>query len=133
MALQTALDFPDEVDLQVGARRRAAEEVVAHQAVEVEGRRGARVDLERPSPPASVDQVIAADGAAVSSVTSSGVPSAWSTSTCTSLLLSKGSIFMRTAPAGHEADRPQEQDEHEGQEARAAPSAPLTSAFIVRR
>jgi hypothetical protein len=36
---------------------------------------------------------------AVSRVTSSGVPSSWSTSTWNSLLLSKGSIFTFTKPS----------------------------------
>ncbi len=41
-----ALVLVDEVDLDVGQVAAGAQEVVAHQAVEIEGRRGPNVDLE---------------------------------------------------------------------------------------
>ena len=45
MALRVALVFGQEVDLDVGVARPAAHEIMAHQAVEIEGPGGAGIDL----------------------------------------------------------------------------------------
>ena len=57
VTLNVALGFAGEIDLQVGHVRAAAQEIMLHKPVEVEGRGGPRVNLvtqERPAPARAV-------------------------------------------------------------------------------
>jgi hypothetical protein len=102
MTLLAALLGGQQVHLDIGLIRLAAHVVVAHQTIEVIGAGGSGISL--------VVQYIRlarkffakclSDSRAVCS---SGVPSGILITTCSSLLLSNGSIFTRTNPRGTSA------------------------------
>jgi hypothetical protein len=99
--------FGREVDLHVGDVGAAAHEVVPHQAVEVERRRRAGVDLRALDLRHRVQ--VCGDILATACVVSSVVPSGRSRITWNSLLLSNGSIFTCTSRTQQQADGQQQQ------------------------
>ena len=123
--------LPQQVHLDVGQIRPAAQVVMAHQAVEVEGRCRARIGLEfttsgccRGSVPSSC---------ATRAVSSSVVPFGMSTITWNSLLLSNGSIFTFTSLSGTSATGSQQQHHDAGKEDPAHGARCQISGSINRR